>query len=132
MTSGYNGRKASVMKREAKLLLDKGVDSLVLSIEFFNRPWERGRVEAVLILLDHSFEMLLKAAILQKGGRIRERGKPNTIGFDRCVGLGQSDGKIRFLEEADTVVLHSVNTLRDAAQQSIYPNRTCIFRRKRG
>ena len=107
------------MKREAKLLLDKGVDSLVLSIEFFNRPWERGRVEAVLILLDHSFEMLLKAAILQKGGRIRERGKPNTIGFDRCVGLGQSEGKIRFLEEADTVVLHSVNTLRDAAQHHI-------------
>src|ERR1019366_1620146 len=94
-------------------------DSLVLSIEFFNRPWERGRVEAVLILLDHSFEMLLKAAILQKGGRIRERGKPNTIGFDRCVGLGQSEGKIRFLEEADTVVLHSVNTLRDAAQHHI-------------
>ena len=29
------------MKREAKLLLDKGIDSLVLGIEFFNRPWDR-------------------------------------------------------------------------------------------
>lgn len=107
------------MKREAKLLLEKGVDSLVLTVEFFNRPWDRGRVEAVMILLDHSFEMLLKAAILQKGGRIRERGKPNTIGFDRCIGLGLSDGKVRFLTEDQAVVLRSINTLRDAAQHHL-------------
>ena len=31
------------MKREAKLLLEKACDSLVLSIELFNRPNDRGR-----------------------------------------------------------------------------------------
>ena len=46
------------MKREARLLLDKAVDSLILSVEQFNRADERGRATTVLILLDHSFEML--------------------------------------------------------------------------
>ena len=34
------------MKRESKLLFAKAVDSLMLSIEHFNRPWDRGRVDA--------------------------------------------------------------------------------------
>jgi len=107
------------MKREAKLLLEKAVDSVILGIELFNRPWDRGRIEAVLIQLDHSFEMLLKAAIVQRGGRIRERGQPNTFGFDHCVRVGITQGKVRFLSENDAVVLRSINTLRDAAQHHL-------------
>lgn len=34
------------MKREAKLLLGKACDSLILSIELFNRPHDKGRVAA--------------------------------------------------------------------------------------
>ena len=48
------------MKREVRLLKGKAAASLTLSIEHFNRPWDLGRGDAVLILLDHSFEMLLK------------------------------------------------------------------------
>jgi hypothetical protein len=61
----------NLMRREAKLLLAKACDSLILSIELFNRPHERGRTSGSLIHLDHGFEMLLKAAILHRGGRIR-------------------------------------------------------------
>jgi hypothetical protein len=43
------------------------MESLLLSIEVFNRPQERGRTATTLILLDHSFEMLLKAGILHRG-----------------------------------------------------------------
>lgn len=56
------------MKREARLLLDKACDSLVLSIELFNRPSDRGRVSSTLIQFDHGFEMLLKAAIAYIAG----------------------------------------------------------------
>jgi hypothetical protein len=63
--------------------------------------------------------MLLKAAILERGGRIREKGKPNTIGFDRCVGIGLSQGDVSFLSEEDAVVLRTVNGLRDAAQHYV-------------
>jgi hypothetical protein len=107
------------MKREAKLLLSNAVEALVLGIELFNRPSDRGRVEAVLIHLDHAFEMLLKSAILHKGGRIRERGQPNTVGFDHCVRVGLSDGRVRFLSDDDAVVLRAVNALRDAAQHHL-------------
>lgn len=104
------------MKKEAKLLLERAVDSLVLSIELFNRPFDRGRVEAVLILLDHGFELLLKASILHRGGRIREPKAKQTIGFDACVGKAFSEGKVRFLSEEQTLQLKSLNSLRDAAQ----------------
>jgi hypothetical protein len=107
------------MKKEARLLLGKAIDSLVLSVEHFNRPWDQGRVEAVLILIDHAFEMLLKAAILHCGGKIREAKAKQTIGFDKCVRLALSDGEIKFLTPEQALLLQSINSLRDAAQHHL-------------
>ena len=108
------------MKREAKLLLGKACDALVLSIELFNRPQDRGRVTATLIQLDHGFEMLMKAAILNRGGAIRERrAKEMTIGFDACVRRSLSDGKVKYLTEEQVLVLQTINGLRDAAQHHL-------------
>ena len=73
------------MKKEARILLEKAINSLTLSIEHFNRPWDCGRTDTVLILLDHTFEMLLKAAILHRGGKIRKPKASQTLGFDECV-----------------------------------------------
>lgn len=106
----------SIMKREAKLLVARSVNALILSIELFSRPWDRGRTEAVLIHIDHSFELLLKAAVLHRGGTIRQKGETNTIGFDHCVNVAVSDGKIKFVEEPRAVLLRTINGLRDAAQ----------------
>ncbi len=107
------------MKRESRLLFAKAVDSLVLGIEHFNRPWDRGRVDAVLILLDHSFEMLLKAAILHRGGVIRKPREKQTIGFDECLRKALSDGTVRFLKQEQILQLQALNTLRDAAQHHL-------------
>ena len=107
------------MKREVRLLRQKGLDSLVLAIEHFNRPHDVGRPEAVLILLDHSFEMLLKAAILHRGGRIRARGEPNTISFEKCIRKALTDSSVAFLSEEQALTLQSVNGLRDAAQHHL-------------
>ncbi|MGH7575237.1 MAG: DUF3644 domain-containing protein [Longimicrobiales bacterium] len=107
------------MKREAKLLLEKACDALVLSIELFNRPHDRGRVSGTLIQLDHGFEMLLKAAIRHRGGRIREKRAKETIGLDACVRRSLSDGKIKYLTEEQTLALQTINGLRDAAQHHL-------------
>ena len=107
------------MKREAKLLLEKAIDSLVLAIEFFNRPYDRGRVSGTLILLDHSFEMFMKAAILHRGGRIRQKHEKETIGFDACVRRSLTDGTIKYLTEEQALVLQTINGLRDAAQHHL-------------
>jgi hypothetical protein len=107
------------MKREPKLLLAKACDSLVLSIELFNRPNDRGRVSGTLIHLDHGFEMLLKAAILHRGGSIRENRAKETIGFDACVRRSISDGTVKYLTEEQALVLQTINGLRDAAQHHL-------------
>lgn len=104
------------MKKEAKLLLEKAIDSLILSIENFNRPWDRGRVETVLILLDHSFELLLKAAILHKGGKIRKKRENQTIGFDECIRTAIPS---KIITEEQALTLQTINSLRDAAQHYI-------------
>src|SRR6266478_3745951 len=101
------------------MLLEKAGDSLLLGIEKFNCPFERGRVTAVLIALDHAFEMLLKASILHRGGRIRKRGAPETLGFDACVRVGLSDGKVKFLTDEQALTLQMLNGLRDAAQHHL-------------
>jgi hypothetical protein len=63
--------------------------------------------------------MLLKAAILHRGGRIREPRKRETIGFDSCVRKGVSDASIRYLTEEQAITLQTINGLRDAAQHHL-------------
>jgi hypothetical protein len=69
--------------------------------------------------MDHAFEMILKAAILKRGGRIRERRAKETIGFDACVRRALSDGQIKFLTEEQALLLQTINGLRDAAQHHL-------------
>lgn len=107
------------MRREARLLLHKACDSMILSVEFFNRPHDLGRVSSSLILLDHAFEMLLKSAILHRGGRIRDKRAKQTIGFDACVRRGLSDAKVKFLVDEQALLLQAINGLRDAAQHHL-------------
>ena len=104
------------MRKEAKHLYQKAIDSLTLSIELFNRPNDCGRTHGVLIFLDHSFEMLLKASIIEKDGKIKEKGAKETIGFSACCRKGFSDASIKFLNETEVLILQTINGLRDAAQ----------------
>ncbi len=107
------------MRKECKTLHAKAVDSLVLAVDHFNRAWDRGRTEAVLILLDRAFELLLKALIVHRAGgqAIRDKRKEGTtIGFDLCLRKCLSETAVKCLTEDEVVALQSLNTLRDAAQ----------------
>lgn len=104
------------MKKEVRLLKQKGIHSLQLAIERFNSLSDVGRTDGVLMLLDHSFEMLLKSAIVHRGGRIRDRGAKQTIGFDACVRRALSSEPLAFLNHDQALVLQTINGLRDAAQ----------------
>lgn len=105
------------MKKEAKTLHAKALDSLVVAIDHFNRVWSRGREEVVLILLNRAFELLLKAIIVHRDGDIHDKYKEGmTVGFDFCLRKCLSDEKFRCLSEDDVVALQTLNTLRDAAQ----------------
>ncbi len=73
----------------------------------------------MLILLDHAFEMLLKAAIIHRGGTIREQKALMTIGFDASLRKGYSDGALKFLDANQVLALQAINGLRDAAQHHL-------------
>lgn len=93
------------LKKNVAPLLARAEESLTLAIELFNRPAETARFHGVLMLLQHSFEMLLKASILQKTGTIHDREKRYTFGFDRCLTAGQDLGLLTNDERATLSIL---------------------------
>lgn len=103
------------MKKEVKALKRKSEESMLLSVDHFNRVGDLGRPEAVLLLLDRALELLLKASISHRGMEIRERRNSNTIGFDTCVRRALS-GDAAFITEDQAIGLQALNGLRDAAQ----------------
>ena len=107
------------MKQEARHLVTNAVDSLILSVEHFNRPSDRGRPVAVLLLMGHAFEMLFKAAIIQRGGKITKPDRNQTLSLRECLGKATSQEEIRFVsvDQADSVRI--LSDLRDAAQHHL-------------
>jgi len=53
------------MKRLSKVLHGKAIQSMRSAVTAFNSPQDQGRSTAVLLLLQHSFEMLLKAILVE-------------------------------------------------------------------
>jgi uncharacterized protein YutE (UPF0331/DUF86 family) len=100
-------------KRDVKELKERAINSLVLAIELFNRPHENARSEATLILLHHSFEMLLKAIIKNKNGTVYAKGEKYSYGFDKCLEVALSELKIISKDERSTLSILDAN--RDVA-----------------
>ena len=109
------------MRREAKLLLDKGISSLITSVDFFNSSRDVGRSTAVLLMLDHAFEMLLKAALVQRGADIKTKEKieGDTISFVECVHKALSDGELKFLRVHQDASLLEIHSLRNVEQHHV-------------
>lgn len=92
------------MWKEVQQLRRKAVNSLVLSIGHFNRPWDCGGTEAVLILFDHGLEMLLKAAIRHCQVKSHKPGEKQAIGFGSCVRNAPTEASVEFLSDEQAPV----------------------------
>lgn len=101
------------LKKNVGPLLERAIASLTLSIELFNRPTEIARCHGVLILLQHAFEMLLKASILQRTATIHDKEQRNTYTFDKCLNIAIQDIKIINNDERATLAI--LNAQRDQA-----------------
>jgi hypothetical protein len=101
------------MRRISGLLKDKAISSLRRATAAFNGVDDDGRQTTVLLHLQHCFEMLLKAALLEKGVAVFNRRKGRAIGFEKCLNLsGQQLG----LAEAEVGILRAIDALRDDEQ----------------
>ncbi|MCL4553394.1 MAG: hypothetical protein M1305_07600 [Candidatus Marsarchaeota archaeon] len=101
------------LKRGVLELRKRAIDSLVLAIELFNRPYDNGRAEAVLIHLHHAFEMLLKAGILDRTGTVHVKGGKYTYSFGQCLEKALAELKLISADERTTLSI--LDALRDTA-----------------
>ena len=99
-------------KTDILALRVRAINSLVLAIEIFNRPHENGRAEAVLILLHHSFEMLLKAYIAKRTGTVFSKDQRYSYSFDVCLELAQN--KLKGISADHRMTLSMLDAQRDA------------------
>ena len=101
------------LKKNVGPLLSRSIESLTLAIELFNRPSDVARSHGVLLFLHHSFEMLLKAVILQRTGWIHDKSSKFTYGFDRCLSIATEE--LKFLTQDERSTLSILDAQRDQA-----------------
>jgi hypothetical protein len=82
------------LRQQARVPKRKALTSFITAAEAFNSPRDDGRVTKVLLHLQHAFEMLLKAALVQAGKPVFDEATGRSIGFERCIGLAMSDDTI--------------------------------------
>ncbi|SDN05575.1 DUF3644 domain-containing protein [Allokutzneria albata] len=103
------------LKQESRVLKRKALASLTSAVEAFNSPHGDGRETKVLLHLQHAFEMLLKAALVQGRTKVFDRVTGRSIGFEKCVGLACASATIK-LNDADAGTLRAIDAMRDEEQ----------------
>ena len=104
-----------VLLQEARVLKSKALASLVASIEAFNSTRDDGRATKVLLHLQHAFEMLLKAALVQSKLNVFDPKLGRSLGFETCVKQAQAHRRIK-LSDADAGTLRAIDAMRDDEQ----------------
>jgi hypothetical protein len=102
-----------VRKREAILLKNAAVDSIVLAVDHFNRAVGPARLEASVIFAQRALELLLKAAIHERTGKIRDTSSGYTYGFSKCLNIATD--QLGVVTPDERVSLQALEADRDAA-----------------
>jgi hypothetical protein len=122
------------LKQESRVLKGKAVASLTCAVEAFNSPHNIGRVTRVLLHLQHAFEMLLKAALVQTGEKnVFDRETGRSIGFEKCVRLATGNDTIK-LEDSEAGTLRTIDAMRDDEQHwfSVVPEQILYLHARAG
>lgn len=85
------------------------------SIQSFNGFHDDGRVTTVLLHLQHSFEMLLKAALNQARVNVFDRATGRSIGFEPAVRQCQQNSIVKLTED-EAGTLRAIDAMRDDEQ----------------
>jgi hypothetical protein len=101
------------LRRETKILKAKALASLRRAAQAFNSFEDDGRTTAVLLHQQHSFEMLMKAALVQRRVQVFAPALGLAVGFEKCVNLGRQH---LGLTEAEAGTLRAIDALRDQEQ----------------
>ena len=105
------------MRRKSRAFLENALASLVLAVQAFNSASDLGRTNSVVMLLNHAFEMLLKAAIFERTGRIRARRTQFNYTFNKCVNICET--QLGLIDSDISLILRNVNGFRDAVEHDL-------------
>ncbi|QZN99604.1 hypothetical protein [Chenggangzhangella methanolivorans] len=108
-----SGGAGMALRRDAKILKMKAICSLRTAMATFNSYDDSGRVDSVLLHLQHATEMLLKAVLRQAQYQVFDKKSSTSIGFKRCLNLCVAQHE---LTESEAGVMRAVDALRDEAQ----------------
>lgn len=103
------------MKASARELHRKALSSMRTAITAFNSPHDDGRSTAVLLHLQHAFEMLLKAALVQSGVKVFDKDTERSIGFESAVRQAQQLPGAK-VKDTEAGTLRAIDALRDDEQ----------------
>jgi hypothetical protein len=101
------------LRREAAILKKKAIASIRRAARSFNDFEDDGRVTDVLLHLQHAFEMLLKAGLVQMGIKVFDPNDGKSLGPDKCVKLANQYLK---LTESEAGLIRAIDALRDEEQ----------------
>ncbi|WNI24024.1 hypothetical protein [Streptomyces sp. ITFR-16] len=97
------------------MLKRKALASLKRMTVAFNAVEDDGRTSSVLLSLQHSFEMLLKAALVHNNVPVFDKKLGRSIGFEKCLELSRQQPNIK-LTDAEAGTLRAIDALRDDEQ----------------
>lgn len=103
------------LRREARTLKQKALSSLRRGIVAFNDYDDDGRVTTVLLHFQHTCEMLLKAALIQKRVNIFD-GSGRTFSLEKCASLAKQHCEVT---EGEAGLMRAIDSLRNAEQHWI-------------
>ena len=107
------------MPRESynvRVLRGKAIASLRAGVAAFNGLDDAGRTTAVLLSLQHAFEMLLKAILeVKKDKGVFDKRSQKSISLDRAINRCQQIEGVKLTDEEAGVIRH-LDAMRDAEQ----------------
>lgn len=103
------------LRQDARHLKAKAISSMRSAMTSFNNPDDDGRVTRVLLHLQHAFEMLLKAALVQDRLEVFDKKTGRSIGFDRCLHDAKQSVRVKLTDE-EAGTLRSIDAMRDDEQ----------------
>lgn len=107
------------IRKDARPRMIAAIDAFVEFVNIFNQIRQDRRAEKSLIYLHWAFEHLLKACVIQQGGKIRETENEFVIGFERAKNLGLTDADVKFLTHSDWKYLSWLQNIRGAAYHDL-------------
>lgn len=103
------------LRQSARILKGKALASVRASVIAFNGLDDDGRVTEVLLRIQHGFEMLMKAALNQRGIAVFDKKTGRSIGLDKALNLAQGDAIIK-LSNDEAGLIRTIDAMRDEEQ----------------